>query len=86
MTDRQPETSWQQLAPQEYGFYVVITEINADNQSVILAPQGYEEEEEKVKVDRKKMESFKTKKDRSSFTIGDLLKDSMKESLSNIKE
>lgn len=67
-------------------YEVVITEINSDNESIILAPQGYKEEEEKIRIDKKKMDSYKTKKSSSSFTLGDLLRDSMKESLSNIKD
>lgn len=61
---------------------VKVTEIVPSNESLILAPQGYEEQP-KGSYPKSAKGNFKKGKESSSFTLGDLLGEKMKDSLKN---
>lgn len=62
---------------------VKVTEINPETESLILAPQGYEESQQ-PRMSKGSKDKFKGNKGNSSFTLGDLLADKMKDSLKKI--
>lgn len=63
---------------------IKIVEIDAENESLILAPSGVEETQKQNNSERVPKDKFKGSGKSSSFALGDLLAEKMKESLKNI--